>query len=146
MLIGQIPSSIIIQKVRPRIWLSSMVVAWAGFTMASAACKTFEQLCIVRFLLGLAEASTYAGCIYIMGSWYKPNELAKRTALFTVAGQVGKMFAGAMMSAMSVLSGPRSLYSGFSNFCDMSLLLRNYQKLLGSQNIHARQITNSAAV
>lgn len=69
MLVGQIPSSIIIQKVRPRIWLPSMVLAWAGFTMASAACKTFTQLCVVRFLLGLAEASTYAGSIYIMGSW-----------------------------------------------------------------------------
>ncbi|KAM0226574.1 hypothetical protein ACHAPQ_009586 [Fusarium lateritium] len=68
--------------------------------MASAACKTYAQLCAVRFLMGLAEASTYAGSIYIMGSWYKSNEIAKRTATFTVAGQVGKMFAGAMMAAI----------------------------------------------
>lgn len=69
MLVGQIPSSIIIQKVRPRFWLSSMVVAWAGLTMASAACSTYSQLCAVRFFMGLAEASTYAGSIYVMGSW-----------------------------------------------------------------------------
>ncbi|KAH6682136.1 major facilitator superfamily domain-containing protein [Plectosphaerella plurivora] len=100
MLVGQIPSSIMIQKVRPRIWLPAMIVTWAGFTMASAGCKTFEQLAVVRFFMGLAEASTYAGSIYIMGSWYKTNELAKRTAMFTVAGQVGKMFAGAMMAAI----------------------------------------------
>ncbi|KAF5019826.1 hypothetical protein F66182_8195 [Fusarium sp. NRRL 66182] len=67
--------------------------------MASAACKTYSQLCAVRFLMGLAEASTYAGSIYIMGSC-KSNEIAKRTAAFTVAGQVGKMFAGAMMAAI----------------------------------------------
>ena len=30
----------------------------------------------------------------------KTDELAKRTAMFTVAGQVGKMFAGAMMAAI----------------------------------------------
>lgn len=30
----------------------------------------------------------------------KSNELAKRAAMFTVAGQVGKMFAGAMMAAI----------------------------------------------
>ncbi|KAK2930273.1 polymerase, nucleotidyl transferase domain [Fusarium oxysporum f. sp. vasinfectum] len=99
MLVGQIPSSIIIHKIRPRIWMSSMVVVWAGLTMASAACKTYAQLCAVRFLMGLAEASTYAGSIYIMGSC-KSNEIAKRTAMFTVAGQVGKMFAGAMMAAI----------------------------------------------
>lgn len=69
MLVGQIPSSIIIHKIRPRIWMSSMVVVWAGLTMTSAACKTYAQLCAVRFLMGLAEASTYAGSIYIMGSW-----------------------------------------------------------------------------
>ncbi|RSM05167.1 hypothetical protein CEP52_006379 [Fusarium oligoseptatum] len=100
MLVGQIPSSLIIQKVRPRIWLSSMIVVWAGLTMASAACKTYSQLCAVRFLMGLAEASTYAGSIYIMGSWYKSDEIARRTAMFTVSGQVGKMFAGAMMAAI----------------------------------------------
>jgi ACS family pantothenate transporter-like MFS transporter len=69
MLVGQIPSSIMIQKIKPRIWLSSMIVVWAACTMASAACKTFEQLAAVRFFMGLAEASTYAGSIYIMGSW-----------------------------------------------------------------------------
>jgi hypothetical protein len=69
MLVGQVPNSIIIHKVPPRIWLPSMVIIWAGLTMAGAGCKTYGQLCAVRFLMGLAEASTYAGCIYVMGSW-----------------------------------------------------------------------------
>ena len=69
MLIGQIPHSIIIQKIRPSNWLPAMIIAWAGFTMLSAACKTFEQLCAVRFFMGFAEASTYAGALYVMGSW-----------------------------------------------------------------------------
>jgi ACS family pantothenate transporter-like MFS transporter len=68
--------------------------------MASAAVKTVAQLCVIRFFLGLAEASTYSGAIYIMGAWYKPDEIAKRTALFTASGQVGTMFAGVMMAAI----------------------------------------------
>lgn len=68
--------------------------------MASAAAKTVTQLCAIRFLLGLAEASTYSGAIYIMGAWYTPTEIAKRTALFTASGQVGTMFAGVMMAAI----------------------------------------------
>jgi ACS family pantothenate transporter-like MFS transporter len=35
-----------------------------------------------------------------MGSWYKPSEIAKRTAIFTAVGQVGSLFAGIMMTAM----------------------------------------------
>ncbi|GKT75164.1 LOW QUALITY PROTEIN: major facilitator superfamily transporter [Colletotrichum tofieldiae] len=100
MAVGQIPHGLIIQKVPPRIWLPSMVVVWACLTMASAAVKTVTQLCVVRFFLGLAEASTYAGTIYIIGSWYKPREIAKRTAIFTASGQVGTMFAGVMMAAI----------------------------------------------
>lgn len=68
--------------------------------MVTAAVKTVPQLCVIRFLLGLCEASTYAGTIYIIGSWYKPEEISKRTALFTASGQVGTMFAGLMMTAI----------------------------------------------
>ncbi|KAK1530001.1 major facilitator superfamily transporter [Colletotrichum paranaense] len=100
MAIGQIPHGLIIQKVPPRIWLPSMVVVWAALTMVSATVKTVTQLCVVRFSLGLAEASTYAGTIYIIGSWYTPSEIAKRTAIFTASGQVGTMFAGVMMAAI----------------------------------------------
>ncbi|KAM0329542.1 hypothetical protein ACHAQA_004851 [Verticillium albo-atrum] len=100
MAVGQLPHGIIIQKVAPRIWFPSMVVVWAGLTMVSASVKTVTQLCVVRFFLGLAEASTYAGTIYIIGAWYKPEEIAKRTALFTASGQVGTMFAGVMMAAI----------------------------------------------
>ncbi|CRK32981.1 hypothetical protein BN1723_006526 [Verticillium longisporum] len=100
MAVGQLPHGIIIQKVAPRIWFPSMVVVWAGLTMASAAVKTVTQLCVIRFFLGLAEGSTYAGTIYIIGAWYKPEEIAKRTALFTASGQVGTMFAGVMMAAI----------------------------------------------
>ncbi|KAK2017285.1 major facilitator superfamily transporter [Colletotrichum eremochloae] len=100
MAIGQIPHGLIIQKVPPRIWLPSMVVIWACLTMVSASVKTVTQLCVVRFFLGLTEASTYAGTIYIIGSWYKPAEIAKRTAIFTASGQVGTMFAGVMMAAI----------------------------------------------
>ncbi|CAH0024440.1 unnamed protein product [Clonostachys rhizophaga] len=113
MLVGQVPNSIIIHKIPPRIWLPSMVILWAGLTMAGAGCKTYGQLCAVRFLMGLAEASTYAGCIYVMGSWYKPNEIAKRTAMFTVAGQVGSMFAGVMMAAIYKSMEGRSGFAGW---------------------------------
>lgn len=98
--IGQFPHSVIIHKIPPRIWLPSMVLVWAGITMTCAACRTYAQFCAVRFLQGLAEASTYCGTIYIIGSWYKPSEIATRTAIFTAAGQAGSMFAGIIMAAI----------------------------------------------
>ncbi|KAK8097845.1 pantothenate transporter liz1 [Apiospora kogelbergensis] len=98
--LGQLPHGVVIQRVPPRIWLPSMVLVWAGLTMCTAVCRTYAQLGAVRFLQGLAEASTYCGTIYIIGSWYKPCEIAKRTAIFTASGQAGSMFAGLMMTAV----------------------------------------------
>ncbi|KAH7072186.1 pantothenate transporter liz1 [Paraphoma chrysanthemicola] len=97
---GQIPHGLIIQKVRLSIWLPLTLILWSGLTMCSAACKTYQQLCAVRFFQGLMEASLYSGTIYVLGSWYKPTEIAKRTAIFTAIGQMGSMFAGIMMTAM----------------------------------------------
>jgi ACS family pantothenate transporter-like MFS transporter len=37
--------------------------------MCSAACKTYAQLCVVRFFQGVFESSLYSGTIYILGSW-----------------------------------------------------------------------------
>ncbi|KAI0168503.1 pantothenate transporter liz1 [Pestalotiopsis sp. NC0098] len=105
--IGQIPHSIAIQKIAPRIWFPSMVIIWAGLTMCCAACKTYAQLCVVRFFMGFIEASTYCGTLYVIGSWYKPREIAKRTAIFTASGQAGSMFAGVMMTA---------IYSGMNGY------------------------------
>lgn len=44
MAIGQIPHGLIIQKIKPRIWLPSMVVVWTALT--------------VRFIWLKTEAST----------------------------------------------------------------------------------------
>ena len=48
----------------------------------------------------MAEASTYSGTNYIIGSWYKPQEIGKRTGLFAASGMAGTMFAGIMMTAI----------------------------------------------
>ncbi|KAF2728268.1 MFS general substrate transporter [Polyplosphaeria fusca] len=108
--VGQIPHGLILQKVRPSIWLPFTLILWSGLTMCSAACKTYEQLCAVRFFQGFMEASLYSGTIYVLGSWYKPSEIAKRTAIFTAIGQLGSMFAGIMMTAIhSTLEGTSGL-------------------------------------
>ncbi|KAH7024741.1 major facilitator superfamily transporter [Microdochium trichocladiopsis] len=105
MAISQIPHGLIIQKIKPRIWLPTMVVVWGCLTIASASVKSLTQICVIRFFLGFAEGSTYAGTIYIMGSWYTPTEIAKRTGLFSAAGQIGTMFAGVMMTAIYTTMG-----------------------------------------
>ena len=77
-----------------------MTLLWAGLTMCTAATHTFSQLAAIRFFQGIVEASTYGGTQYIIGSWYKPQEIGKRIGLFAASGMAGTMFAGIMMTAI----------------------------------------------
>ncbi|KAH7120648.1 major facilitator superfamily domain-containing protein [Dactylonectria macrodidyma] len=99
-IIGQVPHGLVIQKVPPRIWFPLMTLFWALLTMVCAACNSFSHLAAVRFFQGIAEASTYSGTQYIIGSWYKGPEVGKRVGLFQASGMVGTMFAGIMMTAI----------------------------------------------
>jgi MFS transporter, ACS family, pantothenate transporter len=42
---------------------------------------------------------------YIIGSWYRKDELAKRACIFHSSGAVGVMFSGYLMAAVYNLSG-----------------------------------------
>lgn len=69
----------------------------------------------IRFVQAIFEASTFSGSHvsrpildvvaatnskYILGSWYRDNELGKRTAVFTSAAQFGTFFSGIMQGSI----------------------------------------------
>lgn len=35
---------------------------------------------------------------YILGSWYKPEEIGRRAAIFSISGQAASLFSGPMQS------------------------------------------------
>ncbi|KAM0554920.1 hypothetical protein ACHAPJ_006656 [Fusarium lateritium] len=109
-IVGQVPHGLIIQKIAPRIWFPLMTLVWALLTMTCGACSSFKHLAPVRFFQGVAEASTYSGTQYIIGSWYKGPEIGKRVGLFQASGMVGTMFAGILMTAIwSTMDGVAGL-------------------------------------
>ena len=78
-----------------------MELIWSCLTMILASAKNFETLVALRFFIGksigvrigsmlnacvpgLAESSFFPAMSYVIGSWYKSDELAKRTNIFSV--------------------------------------------------------------
>ena len=61
-----------------------MELIWSILTMILATSNGFSSLVAIRFFVGLAEATFYPAIQYVIGSWYKPEELAKRACLFQV--------------------------------------------------------------
>ena len=56
-------------------------------------------------LSGLAESSFYPGMQYVIGSWYRKDELAKRSCIFHVSSAIATMCSGYLMAAVYHLGG-----------------------------------------
>ncbi|KAH9913575.1 major facilitator superfamily domain-containing protein [Epithele typhae] len=80
--LGQVPSNMLVTRIRPSIWIPAMEIVWSVLTMTLASAKNFETLLVIRFFVGLAEATFYPAIQYVIGSWYKGEELGKRSCIF----------------------------------------------------------------
>ena len=98
-------SNMILTRVRPSIWIPACEVTWATLTILLAKCTKTTQLYVLRFFIGLAESTFYPGMQYIIGSWYRKDELAKRSCIFHTSSALGSMFSGYLMAAVYHLNG-----------------------------------------
>lgn len=99
-IIGQFPSQMVMTKVPPSIWLPACEILWSVFTIGIAGAKNLETVYALRFFVGLFEASAYCGIMTILGSWYTPAELGKRSCIFQASSSAAQMFSGYLQAAL----------------------------------------------
>ena len=54
----------------------------------------------MRFILGVAESTSWPGIVSLIINWYTPREIGKRLAIFGVSGVAGNMFLGILQAAL----------------------------------------------
>ncbi|KAL4998381.1 major facilitator superfamily domain-containing protein [Aspergillus recurvatus] len=109
-ILGQIPSNLALTYLRPRVFFPAMILCWGCLTMVTAAVHSPQSIMAIRFFLGVAEASTFSGTHFILGSWYTERELGKRSGIFTASGLAGQMFGGFIQTGIhSSLDGAAGL-------------------------------------
>ncbi|KAF7886822.1 uncharacterized protein EAF02_003469 [Botrytis sinoallii] len=117
--IMQIPSTLIIQKVRPSYWLGLMEVGWGTFTFAQAVMHSVPQL--LRLSLSGWAFRKFIVPMYAFYTWlvvgkpyhefsnqkltinqhrYTKTELAKRIAIFHMTAPLGTAFSGYLQAAV----------------------------------------------
>ncbi|KAK7417425.1 hypothetical protein QQX98_004544 [Neonectria punicea] len=97
--IGQIPSNLLLTRASPRWVIPSLEVGWGIATICTSSVKSYKALYALRFLVGLFESGFYPGIHYMLGSWYTPREIGKRSMIFWLAGSIGTMFSGFLQAA-----------------------------------------------
>lgn len=62
----EVPSNILLKKVRPSIFLSSIIGVWGCITIGMGCTTSFSGLVACRVLIGFFEAGFFPGCIYLI--------------------------------------------------------------------------------
>lgn len=57
-ILGQIPSNLILSRVRPSLYLSLFVALWGAVSTCTAAADNFNHLVVLRFFLGVTEGTS----------------------------------------------------------------------------------------
>lgn len=87
---------------RPKLarwFLPTCEVCWSVLTFAQSRLSGASSIYGTRFLLGVLETPTASGCMYILSSWYRPEELFKRAGVWYVSNNIGVMFGGYLQAA-----------------------------------------------
>lgn len=77
----QLPSNMILTRVRPSLYIPIWVCTWSVLSAATAAVHNFSGLIALRFFLGICEAPFFPGVFYLLSCWYTRKELALRYAV-----------------------------------------------------------------
>lgn len=98
--LGNLPSQLAMTRIRPSLWLPTLELIWGFLVMAMAAARNVRTLYALRFLIGFLEASAYPGIMTLLGNWYTPHELGKRTCIFISSAFVSQMFSGYLQAGL----------------------------------------------
>ncbi|KAH8730610.1 MFS transporter [Phaeosphaeriaceae sp. PMI808] len=106
-MLAQLPSNMLITRVRPAPYLPTCALLWSGVSAATAAVTSANELFAVQFVLGIIEAPLFPGVVYLMSCWYTRRELALHTALLYSGLVLAQAFSG--LIAAGVFSGMTGL-------------------------------------
>ncbi|KAL9007974.1 MAG: hypothetical protein Q9173_006854 [Seirophora scorigena] len=101
----EVPSNLLLKRLRPSIWLPSIMVAWGTVMTLMGIVQNFEGLLIARLFLGVTEAGLYPGVAYYITMWYCRTEAQFRQAMFFSAASVAGAFSGLLAFAIAKMDG-----------------------------------------
>ncbi|KAK7993464.1 spindle assembly checkpoint component MAD1 [Apiospora arundinis] len=92
----EVPSNILLKKLRPSRWIAFLMFGWGALTIGLGGVHSYAAVTVVRFLLGVFEAGLFPGLVYYLTFWYKTEERSVRVALILASATLAGAFGGAI--------------------------------------------------
>ncbi|KAF4633998.1 hypothetical protein G7Y89_g4117 [Cudoniella acicularis] len=99
--VGQIPFTFLFPMFPMNWTIPGLEIGWGLFTLLQYRAQGFSELMAYRFLVGLFEAAFFPGVHYVLGAWYRGDELGRRGGVFYVGQMLGTLTAGLIQSGAS---------------------------------------------
>ncbi|KAL4861907.1 hypothetical protein BDV12DRAFT_57199 [Aspergillus spectabilis] len=106
---AELPSSLVLKKIGPRILLPTLCTAWGLVTILQCEARNFSGFVACRFFLGLCEGGLIPGIVLYLSGFYRRHELQVRIALFFSAASLSGAFSGLLAAAIQQMDGVRGL-------------------------------------
>ncbi|ORY32019.1 major facilitator superfamily domain-containing protein [Naematelia encephala] len=107
----EIPSQIVINYVRPSLWLAILTAVWGMITTLSGLAQNFGGAFAARFCLGIVEAGFFPAAMLQVALWYPREELQKRVGAFYATGVLAGSFSGLIAYGITHMDGDAGLES-----------------------------------
>jgi ACS family tartrate transporter-like MFS transporter len=78
----EVPSNLLLHKIGARIWIARILISWGIVALSTGFARSVPELCVARFLLGVAEAGFFPGILLYLTYWFRQREQAQAIALF----------------------------------------------------------------
>lgn len=100
----------LLTRARPSWYLPGIMTAWGGLSMCFAAAHNWQSIAALRVILGALEAGFSPGVLFLLSSWYRPKELARRFGIYYTAAAVSGVFGGLIAGGLlQTLDGKHGL-------------------------------------
>jgi MFS family permease len=93
----QLPATILLRFIGPRLFFSATTCAFGIITMCTAAITSWQQMIALRVLLGISMSGIYPGLTYLISTWYTRHEQQLRFALLQ-SGEIIVLATGSIVN------------------------------------------------
>ncbi|KAI1648041.1 MFS transporter [Daldinia loculata] len=91
---GQVPSNMIINRVRPSYFMAGFMTAWSITTLCTFLVRDYTTMLIARLVLGFVESPFSPGMLYMLSMFYTRREIATRISIFHTGNMAASAFSG----------------------------------------------------
>lgn len=107
---GLLPFIYLFPRVPMHLLVPTLDLCWGIFTLLQYRAQSFAEIMAYRFMVSIFEASYFPGVHFVLGSWYRSDEVGRRGGMFYTGLTLGTLTASLLQAAaMEYLDGRNGL-------------------------------------